>query len=108
MAPTEQRGIIIIGGEKHSHEIEKALATLTSTGGYTVLDYPESTMVMTPTSPSFNGVHETFGSMTSPIGDDKTPWGRMEKKKYKKEMQQARKSAITCMKNRAKRKKKKR
>ena len=109
MAPTdEQRRIIIVGNHRYCSEMERALAALTSTGGHTILDYRMPTVDLTPTSPTINGIIQTFGSMISPLGDDKTPWGRMEKKKMLKEMKQAHKSAVTCMKNRAKRKKKKR
>jgi hypothetical protein len=109
MAPTDEpRGIIIVGGPKYCDEMERALATLTATGGYTVLDHPTPSMNLTPTSPTINGVIQTFGSMTSQFPDKKTRWGRSEMRKMAKETKSMHKSAMTCMKNRTKRKKKKR
>lgn len=109
MAPTDEpRGIIIVGNHRYCSEMERALATLTATGGHTILDYRMPTVDLTPTSPTFDGVHELYNSRSSLLGDDKTPWGRMEKRRLAKECKSANKSAVTCMKNRAKRKKKKR
>lgn len=105
MAPTEERGIIIVGNSTPS-TMAKAIACATD-AGLTVLETPASTL--TNTMPTSSGIHEILNTrMVSQFPDKKTRWGRAEMRKMAKETESMHKAAQTCAKNRAKRKKKKR